>query len=374
MVRFRKNKLVERDNAATLLLISVLSFASTVVLVRLFLELTGYPQVGNGTLHIAHLLWGGLALFIAVLILLIWDNPEIMVLSAMMSGLGVGLFMDEVGKFITQNNDYFFPAAAPIIYAFFIIFVIVYLLVRRQNPDDPQRAIILALERLQDAVYADLDEEEGKRLLTELEIARHHSRPEIGALADQLWDYVVSGNVPFKDYTPTRLQQIQTWLEEAADRLGRVKHRWIIILVLSINMISAMATLTFFIWVAISPQVTTNDLLERLVEQAQQADAGGVTIQLVHAGLEIAVGLVGLLAIIAILLKKEKTGMALALAESILALTVLQVVTFYMDQFTAIIPTLFQFFAMLLVVSYQTMYLSDSPAKAAAYFRKYSQH
>ena len=51
--------LIERDQAPTLLLISILSFATTVTLVRLFLELTGYPQVGGGTLHIAHLLWGG---------------------------------------------------------------------------------------------------------------------------------------------------------------------------------------------------------------------------------------------------------------------------------------------------------------------------
>ena len=112
--RYRRT-LVEREQASELILLSVISFAATVVLVRLFLELTGYPQVGGGSLHIAHLLWGGLALFIAAIITLIWDNPGVLYLSAIFSGVGVGLFMDEVGKFITQNNDYFFPAAAPII-------------------------------------------------------------------------------------------------------------------------------------------------------------------------------------------------------------------------------------------------------------------
>ena len=32
---------------------------ATILLTRLYLELTGYPQIGGGDLHIAHALWGG---------------------------------------------------------------------------------------------------------------------------------------------------------------------------------------------------------------------------------------------------------------------------------------------------------------------------
>ena len=113
--------IVEREDAGNYLLISLIAFAATVIVVRWFLELTGYPQVGNSTLHIAHVLWGGLLLFVAVLVALIWDNPSFMVVAAALSGIGMGLFIDEVGKFITQSNDYFFPAAAPIIYGFFLV-------------------------------------------------------------------------------------------------------------------------------------------------------------------------------------------------------------------------------------------------------------
>jgi hypothetical protein len=45
----------------------------------------------------------------------------------MISGVGVGRFIDEVGKFNTQNNDYFFPTVAPIIYAFFLTSVLIYI-------------------------------------------------------------------------------------------------------------------------------------------------------------------------------------------------------------------------------------------------------
>ncbi len=39
---------------------------NTVIATRVYLELTGYPQLGNSVLHIAHALWGGLLLIIAV--------------------------------------------------------------------------------------------------------------------------------------------------------------------------------------------------------------------------------------------------------------------------------------------------------------------
>jgi len=58
-------KPVKREDAEQYLVITLLSFAASVILIRLFLELTGYPQVGNSELHIAHVLWGGLLLFAA---------------------------------------------------------------------------------------------------------------------------------------------------------------------------------------------------------------------------------------------------------------------------------------------------------------------
>jgi hypothetical protein len=140
-------KAVKREDAEQYLVIALLSFAASVILIRLFLELTGYPQVGNSELHIAHVLWGGLLLFVASLLPLVFANRWVYKVGALLAGVGVGLFIDEVGKFITQSNNYFYPAAAPIIYAFFLLTVLVYLQVRRPRARDAGAELCRALDK-----------------------------------------------------------------------------------------------------------------------------------------------------------------------------------------------------------------------------------
>ncbi len=116
---------VRRIEADDDILLMLLSFATSVVITRVFLQLTGFPKIGGDSgLHIAHLLWGGLLLFIATLLPMIYANQWVYPFMAILAGAGVGLFIDEVGKFITATNDYFYPAAAPLIYGFFLITVL----------------------------------------------------------------------------------------------------------------------------------------------------------------------------------------------------------------------------------------------------------
>ena len=149
--------MVRRLDAERYMRYMLVGFAGSVLGTRAFLALTGYPQVGGGTLHIAHALWGGLLLFVAALVPLLAANRAALVWAALATGIGAGLFVDEVGKFITADNDYFFPAAAPIAYAIFLLAVWVYLRARHHHDPGPRAQLYAAFELLTDALDDDLN-------------------------------------------------------------------------------------------------------------------------------------------------------------------------------------------------------------------------
>jgi hypothetical protein len=141
-------------------------------------------------LHIAHALWGGLLLFVAVLLPLAMANRWALQLSAILSGLGIGLFIDEVGKFMTQANDYFFPPALSLIYGFFLICVFFYLLFRRSTSNEPRRAMYHALEGLQEILDGDMDKREAGLIESHLEVAKRSDCEELASLASVLSEYL----------------------------------------------------------------------------------------------------------------------------------------------------------------------------------------
>jgi hypothetical protein len=119
------------------------SAVATVVLVRAFLIVTGYPKVGGHGLHVAHVLWGGLLMGAAITIAMIYPGSRWRHRAAIVGGIGFGLFIDEVGKFLTSSVNYFYKPAIAIIYVVFIAFyLIVRDLVMRRPLVQPQRLAI----------------------------------------------------------------------------------------------------------------------------------------------------------------------------------------------------------------------------------------
>ena len=147
----------------------LVSAVTAVLAIRAGLVLTGYPTVGGDALHVAHMLWGGLLMLIALLLLLAFLGRRVRPVAAVIGGLGFGTFIDEVGKFLTHDNDYFFQPAAAIIYA---VLVLLYLsgraLQRRRTARDVDH-LANALRDLEEAFVGDLDADERSRILENLD-------------------------------------------------------------------------------------------------------------------------------------------------------------------------------------------------------------
>jgi hypothetical protein len=137
----------------------------TILIIRTQLWLTNYPQLGGHGLHIAHMLWGGLGMLIAIVLLVSFLSPVVRRVGAILGGIGLGFFIDELGKFLTSDNNYFFKPTAAIIYIFFIVFYLIARGLQRRRDPTPQEYLVNALELAKDAATDEMDEEERQRAL-----------------------------------------------------------------------------------------------------------------------------------------------------------------------------------------------------------------
>jgi hypothetical protein len=132
----------------------------TVIVIRVSLELLGYPQLGGNGLHIAHLLWGGLLMVVAIVLATVVITRSARWAAAVVGGIGFGLFIDEVGKFVTSDNDYFFKPAFAIIYVAVVLIWLVTRMLLVRRPSHPSEALANAIDFLKEASVRELNEDE----------------------------------------------------------------------------------------------------------------------------------------------------------------------------------------------------------------------
>lgn len=143
---------------------------------RMFLVATGYPQLGNGTLHISHAIWGGVMMLIAIVFAVSSLAPGVRTFVAVLGGAGFGWFVDELGKFITRDVDYFFKPTLALIYAIFVAMYFVFRSLRRPR-NRPEDVMLNAIEAMRQGVLGRLEEPRRVEALTLLNAAQveHHS-------------------------------------------------------------------------------------------------------------------------------------------------------------------------------------------------------
>lgn len=297
----------------------LVSAVVTILVIRTQLWATNYPQLGGKGLHIAHLLWGGIFMVIAIGMLLTYLGRRVRQLAAVSGGVGFGFFIDEVGKFITSDNNYFFKPAAAIIY---IIFIALFLLNRRmrsQRRFSSLEHLCNALDLVGEAARHDLDAHEKHRALEQL------------------------SNVDPRDPVAVAIRRLLEQMEAAPPRrpsfpiryMQSVRHRYFRLV--EEPGFRRFIGLVFGVWAVLS-------LLETLLLAIGAADHGGIAYRLDHLSVtEIASVAVGVIsaALVMVGIYRLARGTRLA-AYRVFGLALLvqiyvgQVFAFVDSQFTAV--------------------------------------
>ena len=333
---------MRREGAERYLLVTLVSFAATVIATRWFLAITGFPQIGGGDLHIAHALWGGAALFAASLLPILLAGRFVYLSSAFLAGVGIGLFIDEVGKFITAENDYFYPAAAPIIYATFLLAVLVWLRAREPHDPDPRSQLLTALQLIEESVEGDLQQRERDQLRDRLaNAAAKASQPEQRRLAAELLAFVEAEELNVAPDPVDRFGGLRA-------RLSARSPSWLGGRGLRIALIGALVATgigQLLALIGIGSEVRF-DLSQPLTPftlfQLGQLVVEGIAGALLLAG-GVLVGLVG----------RHRLGWTLAYFGLLVALTLGDLISFYTRQFDSIEVVLWHLLLLAAVVGYR---------------------
>lgn len=125
--------------------------------------------MGGGELHIAHMLWGGLLMLVALVLLLAFLGAARRRLAAVVGGVGFGTFIDKLGKFITSDNDYFYKPTVGLLYVLFVLLFLAFRTIEHRRPLSPVEALANATDTLRELVLGGATPAERARALRLLE-------------------------------------------------------------------------------------------------------------------------------------------------------------------------------------------------------------
>ncbi|MCL4387476.1 hypothetical protein M1307_03740, partial [Patescibacteria group bacterium] len=111
----------------------LISGISSILTIRLFLYLTGYPQLGNGSFHVDHMLWGGFFMLSALVVSFFFLTRSARATSAVLGGLGFGMFIDELGKLVTRDDNYLYQPVIALIYSIFVLLYLFSRIIEKQR-------------------------------------------------------------------------------------------------------------------------------------------------------------------------------------------------------------------------------------------------
>jgi hypothetical protein len=246
---------------------------ATILIVRSVLAATGWPQLGGGKIHFAHLLWGGLGMLIALILYMAMEGRFWKQLATLAAGIGFGLFIDELGKFITSDNDYFFKPVFAFIYLIFVaIFIVTRALLTVDHPS-PQVALVNLFRLTSEGAVRPWDESESaeaQRLLAECD----QNDPTVQGLAPLVAEMAGRAREQLGPY-----ERMKTWVgQHYASLVGKRAFKAVLVVYLAVIALAGLLVGVGVIVAAQTDQVTID------IWTYGQAASGAVSAVLVVIG------------------------------------------------------------------------------------------
>jgi hypothetical protein len=271
--------------------------------------------------------------------------------------VGVGLFIDEVGKFITRQYDYFFPAAAPIMYVFFLLVVILVIMIRRPADVDGRVELVQTLEIVREQLYRPLDL-----------IERAHIERDMNRVIE------TDSNLLHKDMARHLLELVHSdlrtvpekppaWWLRIAERLGlwstEKRLRWL----LGMGMfLLGLIILKNPVQVWLEQSIPNSALLAFLHAHAgrQITPVDAPVLFSTRLILEVLVGLMLLVSVGLLLVGKRRVAFNLGYFSLLVSLAILDMLLFYFEQFSTALIVVFQFILLFGVMYYRKKYMKGT--------------
>ncbi len=160
-----KRAFVRNLQAGVLLEDFFIAAVASVLVIRLYLFGIAYPFLVNyapvagrvvaGPIHFSHILWGGLLMLAAFVLLVAFVGRSDQGLAAVIGGIGFGAFIDSLGKLIAVDPNYFYQPAVALIYIIFVGLFLGLRIAQRPPRISERTALVNALQYAQQAVLHD---------------------------------------------------------------------------------------------------------------------------------------------------------------------------------------------------------------------------
>ncbi|HUP00716.1 MAG TPA: hypothetical protein VM737_04245 [Gemmatimonadota bacterium] len=312
----------------------VVSAVSAILAIRLLLHLTGYPSIGGDALHIAHVLWGGLLMLAAMIVLLSFLSEATVRLAAILGGFGFGAFIDEVGKFVTRDSDYFYQPAVALMYVTFVLLLLAAHAIHGRREHSEQEYLLNALREMEELALHDLDEEEARRARRYLDRSDPHN-PLAAALRTALTGVEL---VPLAGPLPiARARDALRRGYRRIARLPRFDQAVILVFVGQLAIKLAYGAILVFLVGLGWDRILDWRIVGRVAERIQDLTTAQIA-QLAASALS---GVFVLLGVVRILARRRLAAYRMFESAILVSILLVQVFSFYNEQFAALIELAF---------------------------------